>query len=302
MTPRVSPTRSKSARDMRREGQWGLWLVRILFASMLLLKHKYTQQQTYRAPAGCPASASLDDFWSAMQWFALMYFVVDFGSCFFFACSSIWIRQSLSYFGRSLSCVTVMLASWGIFLYSRAFAFHIRCAGIFGVIVMLFFFVFVVFTVIWCLMVECDFCLDTGGNESTRCWLGNPFNCCRVHQLFCNLDAWPIPPIPSSSVLDLEKGDASPVRCVQKPSPPTPDTSSGRGMRSSPGSGSNHERITFRVIGRQGEVLFASRTKQTVRTWIKRNLDREKRRGVMIEERPRSKRSMKKRLSPSSAF
>lgn len=45
-------------------------------------------------------------------------------------------------------------------------------------------------------------------------------------------------------------GDASPVRCVQKPSPPTPDTSSGRGMRSSPGSGSNHERITFRVIGR----------------------------------------------------
>lgn len=154
--------------------------------------------------------------------FALMYFVVDFGSCFFFACSSIWIRQSclaytvlgevvamtleshpakqkngmspqnsrskwfgsnsvfkthkcvfcflsdarlaialqchnqgLSHFGRSLSCVTVMLASWGIFLslgrtwgwnwwnirfleppmraggdflprYSRAFAFHIR--------------------------------------------------------------------------------------------------------------------------------------------------------------------------------
>lgn len=136
--------------------------------------------------------------------------------------------------------------------------------------------------------------------------------------------------------LTCRPGDASPVRCVQKPSPPTPDTSSGRGMRSSPGSGSNHERITFRVIGRslalidihgvsnrpqhwhdpqleiilhhlkqgtlprtgclgnfqagsnrwclwlftirgQGEVLFASRTKQTVRTWIKRNLDREKR-------------------------
>ena len=47
MTPRVSPTRSKSARDMRREGQWGLWLVRILFASMLLLKHKYTPLDKY---------------------------------------------------------------------------------------------------------------------------------------------------------------------------------------------------------------------------------------------------------------
>ena len=30
MTPRVSPTRSKSARDMRRERQWGLWLGRQL--------------------------------------------------------------------------------------------------------------------------------------------------------------------------------------------------------------------------------------------------------------------------------
>lgn len=293
------------------EGQWYLWLARILFASTLLLKHKHAQQ-VLRPSIGCPA-VSTEDFWSAAQWFALMYFTVDFGSCCFFACSSTWIRQSLSQCGRSLSCLSALLASWGFFVYVRAFAFDIRCVGIFGVIAMLCFFVFIVSTVIWWVLVECDACQleatnGLGDDDSGSCALiANPVTwvCCRLFSQLCSLEAWPI-----GSAEDLERGDASPVHGRDTRPSPSPDTSTSRGMRGSPigsigssgGSKDNENKITFRVLGRNGELLFASRSKQTVRTWIKRNLDREKRKlgkGVLIEEKRRSARSSLKRLSPS---
>lgn len=300
----------RSGRSFQRgEGQWYLWLARILFASTLLLKHKHAQQ-VLRPSIGCPAAVSTEDFWSAAQWFALMYFMVDFGSCCFFACSSIWIRQSLSHCGRSLSCLSALLASWGFFAYVRAFAFDLRCVGIFGVIAMLCFFVFVVSTVIWWLLVECDACqleaTGLGDDDSGSCALmANPltWGCCRLFsQLCCSLEAWPSG---RGSAEDLaERGDASPHGRDTRPSP-SPDTSTSRGMRGSPigssgGSKDNEHKITFRVLGRNGELLFASRSKQTVRTWIKRNLDREKRKGVIIEEKRRSSRRSLKRLSPSA--
>eukprot|EP00435_Cladocopium_sp_Y103_P016339 s2039_g4.t1 len=205
-------------RFQRGEGQWYLWLARILFASTLLLKHKHTQQ-VLRPSIRCPAAVSTEDFWSAAQWSALTYFVVDFGSCCFFACSSTWIRQSLSHCGRSLSCLSVLLASWGFFVYVRAFAFDLRCVGIFGVIAMLCFFVFVVSTVIWWVLVECDACqleaTGLGDDDSGSCALmANPltWGCCRLFsQLCCSLEAWPSPgSLRGSAVEDLalaERGD-----------------------------------------------------------------------------------------------
>ena len=52
--------------------------------------------------------------------FAGGYFLVDLGSCCFFACSSSWTRQLLRH-GRALSCLAALLASWGFFLSLGAF-------------------------------------------------------------------------------------------------------------------------------------------------------------------------------------
>ena len=253
MTPRVSPTRSKSARDMRRERQWGLWLVQgASWVSWICESWWFLVLN---------AVVCSDVFCGGFrQWLLLWRAVVP------------WIRQSLDrHFGGSLSCVTVMLASWGIFLYSRAFAFHIRCAGIFCVIVMLFFFVFVV---------------SAGGLvlEGGVRFLSGHRSWKWVYKVLASLELWILPPLPPVVLQS---------RCLADPF----NFGSWRGERwcqssslSSKTISTNPRHIKWhtcmrlisqvavggfnQLIGWQGELLFAS-TKQTVRSWIKRNLDRE---------------------------
>eukprot|EP00438_Fugacium_kawagutii_P003094 Skav210376 [mRNA] locus=scaffold1526:49488:50381:+ [translate_table: standard] len=290
--------RSNGKLQHRGEGHWYLWLGGVLFASSLLLKYK---QQAQRLPSQCPAG--IDDFWFVVQWFSLGYFVVDIGSCLLFACSSLWIRQGLSRCGRSLACSSALLAGWGFLFYARAFAAtDIRCVGIFGVVAMLCCFVLMLSTVIWWVVVDCDACQLEAQNldDSPTC----SCDCCRLcSQLFCDLRPWAIQSIQSPT--DLERGDASPVHNTKSSRPsPSPDTSSRVSRKSPMGSSGSKdgEKVTYQVLGRNGEPLFASRSKHSVRAWIKKNLDREKRKGVFIEEKPRrsvKRSSLKARSSPA---
>ncbi|CAK9024997.1 Uncharacterized protein SCF082_LOCUS16878 [Durusdinium trenchii] len=288
---------SSSPRADRCEQQWCLWVVRIVFAGICLLTYKYQQQKLLKTPVSCPSSESFDSFWLLMRYFVMCYFALDLGSCFFCACSSRWHRQNISQLGRALSLLGAIFALWGLFLYGRAFTYHIRCVGIFGVVALICCFIFLCSSFIWCLAVECDFCIIEPGSED----VSRPWSCsCCLHlgDFFGGLDPWPRPPPRREK--DLEAGETSPMHrdattSVPRRSPPK--------LKSSPGgsSGKDESKMTFRVLSRDGVVVFAARSRQAIKSWVKRNLDREKRKGVLIEERPKSRRSFKKRMSPAGS-
>ena len=103
---------------------------------------------------------------------------------------------------------------------------------------------------------------------------------------------WP-GPMKSRAGPDIESGlPPSPHAASVSQAPPSPSR-----LGRSSGSGSGDAR-SIRVLGRSGEVLYTARTRQAVRTWLKRNLDREKRKGALVEDKPRSKRRLKKPPTP----
>ena len=223
------------------------------------------------------------------------------GGCLFFSCKLTWfdwLGARLGCLGLAASTTILGLAIWSLLLYGRAFTYHIQCVGVVGVLVIICSVTFILGMFAWCLLIDSDsggpLSLGDGvADEDHRC----SGCCCRgVCRIFCELDPWPAPAKgrPGSLSVDVELGipNASPAARV----PPSPSR-----LGRSSGSGSGDGRSVFRVLDRSGEVLYAARTRQAVRSWVKRNLDREKRKGIMIEDAVRPKRRLKKSSGPSPA-
>ena len=247
----------------------------------------------------CPTAESVDVFWSVVVLCTSVYLMVDFGGCLFCACKLRWfdwLGARLGCLGYAVTAVTLGLAVSGLVLYGRAFTYQIKCVGLVGVMVVICAGTFILGILAWWLLIDSD----VGRSRSIGDGVGDEEACCCSRScrgsacvLFCELDPWPAPLKGRPQAIDAELGFPSSPAVAPSPA------SASRLARS--GSGSGDGRSVFRVLERSGEVLYTGRTRQAVRSWVKRNLDREKRKRIMIEDRPRSKRRLKKASNPSPA-
>ncbi|CAJ1399849.1 unnamed protein product [Effrenium voratum] len=229
----------------RCEQQCCLWVMRLGCAGLLLLQ----PQKDPRAPPYCP---SFDDFWAAVRVLAACYFLIDVGGCLLCACKPSWLRR-VGCLGRPVSLVGVCLAVAGLVRYGKALSQHIRCVGTFGVVTLLFCFVFICSTLVWWAAIECDcFGLSDSPKAAASSW-------CALCRFCCELSPW------------------------------TPAQDRARSPRSSSQRSPEKERLSFRVLAPSGALLFSSRSRLAVRRWVRKNLPRAKRAEVTLEERRRGR-------------
>lgn len=266
-----------------------IWSIRLFSMVFLLVIHGIGKPKTLQT---CPTAASVDGFWSMLVFWTSLYVMIDMGGCLFCACKLRWFEwlgPRLGCLGRAINAVSMGLAVYSMVLYGRAFTYHIHCVGVVGVFVIICAGTFVLGMLAWWLLIDSDSRRpqsigDGLGDEEPRCCR----SCCRdVCNLFCDTEPWPGPK--GRAGPDMETGlPPSPHSATVGQVPPSPSR-----LGRSSGSGSGDARSVLRVLSRSGEVLYTARTRQAVRTWLKRNLDREKRKGALVEDRPRSKRRKK---------
>ncbi|CAE7614519.1 PIP5K1B [Symbiodinium natans] len=265
------------------EEHCAIWGIRLLSLGFLLAVRTLGKP---KALPTCPTAESLDAFWSLVVLCISMYMMVDFGGCLFCACKLSWFEwlgARMGCFGRTIKATALGLAVYSLVLYGRSFTYHIQCVGVVGVFVIICAGTFILGMLAWWVLVDSDRPQSLGdgvGDEEAS----------SVCNLFCELDPWPAP----MKSRGLGSPDVTELATTAFPSSPAGITIPPSPSRLGRSSGSSDGRSMFRVLDRSGEVLYAARTRQAVRTWLKRNLDREKRKGALVEDRPRSKRRLKK--------
>eukprot|EP00931_Biecheleriopsis_adriatica_P121543 TRINITY_DN96612_c0_g1_i1.p1 TRINITY_DN96612_c0_g1~~TRINITY_DN96612_c0_g1_i1.p1 ORF type:complete len:344 (+),score=37.32 TRINITY_DN96612_c0_g1_i1:35-1066(+) len=298
-----------------------VWVMRLSSLSCLLTLH-YLPLRDSDLPAICSADAENTlNFESSAMLLAGAYLTLDVGCCLFCACRLSWLAKRVYLIGRPCSILVTCLAVGGLFHYGRQLVKHsVRCVGLRGVIVGLGLFIYIFTCALWWMLVECDV-LDVGFTEDQGLGAEESTYSSSGCKYFWSLEPWPVPPggaqvsgrssngesgdeeqglmgsrsTPRSSRSSRIRASSQPAATVVGKSSPQHSASGSAGGNASSGEA----KAGIYVLNRNGEVLYVGRTRSAVMRWVKRNLDRDKRKGILIEERGLSGRSARSR-SPKS--